>query len=303
MLPTIKNLTDFQALDLRHPAFIQATLTLMERYGLCGELRTPSNGSLPVVLVGTSHVIKFFPALFFEAHEREIKALVLLSHIKVPRLVAQGEHEGWRFVVMSQLAGASLKTLWPELSAHERQALGFETGQLLHEMHQLTLAPQEQGAWQSFLTEQNEKCVEHQRSKGTSEHWLAQIPAFLARVSLPQGPICFLHTEIMQEHVFAQKTNTALELTGFIDFEPSMRGHAEYDFASVGLFLSRGEPTILRSFFAGYGNLSEAASSEFKRRIMAYTLLHRYSRLKWYLEFMPSVETLEEAAQKWWAID
>jgi hygromycin-B 7''-O-kinase len=36
---------------------------------------------------------------------------------------------------------------------------------------------------------------------------------------------------------------------------------------------------------------------------MAYALLHRYSRLAWYLEFMPTggAETLDDLARRWWA--
>jgi len=39
-----------------------------------------------------------------------------------------------------------------------------------------------------------------------------------------------------------------LSFSGFVDFEPSMIGAPEYDFAAVGIFLSSGNPNALRSF-------------------------------------------------------
>jgi len=92
------------------------------------------------------------------------------------------------------------------------------------------------------------------------------------------------------------------QFAGFIDFEPSMFGPCEYDFASVGLFVTAGDPAALKSFFTGYGNLEESRRVDFRRRIMAYTLLHRYSNLNWYLQFMPKAERLEDLADLWWGI-
>jgi len=35
---------------------------------------------------------------------------------------------------------------------------------------------------------------------------------------------------------------------------------------------------------------------------MAFALLHKFSNLKWHLEFMPQADLLEELAEKWWAV-
>ena len=95
--------------------------------------------------------------------------------------------------------------------------------------------------------------------------------------------------------------NDELKFQGFIDFEPSRLGAAEYDFASVGVFLTSGNKQALRAFFEGYRILELASTKNFKRRVMAYTLLHQYSNLKWYLEFMPVADTLDELSELWWA--
>jgi hypothetical protein len=50
-----------------------------------------------------------------------------------------------------------------------------------------------------------------------------------------------LHTEIMREHLLVTPHADGWSLSGLFDFEPAMRGAREYEFASVGLFVSRGD--------------------------------------------------------------
>ena len=59
----------------------------------------------------------------------------------------------------------------------------------------------------------------------------------------------FLHTEFMLEHVFVDPNR--LTIKGLIDFEPSTRGMAEYDFGGVPIFMAQGDPQLLRAFLRG----------------------------------------------------
>ena len=73
---------------------------------------------------------------------------------------------------------------------------------------------------------------------------------------------------------------------GLFDFAEAITGPREYEFASVGLFVSEGEPRLLRAFLDGYG-LAEAERAGLPERLLAYTLLHRYAHLPWYMERIP----------------
>ncbi|MEV6906605.1 hypothetical protein [Amycolatopsis sp. NPDC051071] len=90
-----------------------------------------------------------------------------------------------------------------------------------------------------------------------------------------------------------------LRLAGLFDFEPAMRGAAEYDFVAVGLFVSGGDKDFLRRLLSGYGVTPD---EEFSRRCLAYALLHVYSNFTWYLRVLPAPEepTLESLARAWW---
>ncbi len=92
--------------------------------------------------------------------------------------------------------------------------------------------------------------------------------------------------------------------TGVLDFEPAMIGSREYEFASVGMFASVSDAGFLRALLLAYGFRQDELDHTLRRRFMAYTLLHRYSHLGWYLRRMPpgpGVESLEALADEWWA--
>ena len=252
-------------------------------------------------------VVKFFAPLFAAGFAAEVAALKFLAPVATlsPRLIEAGSIDGWNYVLMTQLRGCSLKQSWPGLSAQEQRLACFNVGSALRTIHALPVDGQKVTAsgWSDFLGVQLRGCVERQERLGLDAAIVRQIDSFLARVDLHERDRqVFLHTEVMRDHVFFERSARSLAFSGFIDFEPSMIGCAEYDFAAVGIFLSCGDAHALRAFFAGYGSLPAVNSREFRRRIMAYTLLHKYSNLCWYLEFMPRASSLDELADLWWAV-
>lgn len=61
-----------------------------------------------------------------------------------------------------------------------------------------------------------------------------------------------LHTEVMSDHLLVAPD---LELSGLVDFEPAMRGAAEYEFVATGVFLTRGDLEAHEALLHVYSNL------------------------------------------------
>jgi hygromycin-B 7''-O-kinase len=307
MLPQVFSVDQYRALDLRDPAFAAAATSILADLRLpAGDITFPEDGSSPVTLVGGQRVIKFFAPPFIEAFRAEKSALLFLRPLGslAPALEAEGTIDAWSYVVMNRLPGSSLKKLLPSLTEQERYRACFQVGQSLRTIHELSVSVRELEIvnWAEFMDAQGSACVNRQQKLGLRPDLLRQIEPFLQSVQLqPTGPPSFLHTEVMRDHVFFDRHGARLEFSGFIDFEPSMVGEREYDFAAVGIFLCSGDAEALKAFFEGYGNV-DAVNEGFRRRILAYALLHKYSNLNWYLKFMPDGATLEELAAKWWAI-
>jgi hygromycin-B 7''-O-kinase len=280
---------------------------LLARHGLQRAPRQRyDSGSLPVYALGDDHVLKLFPP--YEQAHADVEARVLAAvhgalPIPTPRLVAAGSHEGWPYVLMTQLRGRRLIDAWPSLSVAERDRAADTLGEALAALHAIDTAPLADlpPRWETFVVQQRASALERQSRRGLDAAWLAQIDGFLQRWMPPPAPhTVLLHTEVMREHL----TVDGGRLTGLFDFEPAMLGAAEYEFASVGLFVACGEARVLRRVLLAYGYAPSALDEALSCRFMAHALLHRYSHLRWYLQRIPAdgAVTLEQLATRWWPL-
>ncbi|MGW5702132.1 phosphotransferase family protein [Amycolatopsis japonica] len=270
-----------------------------------GEAVPFTEGSLPVYAVGDDLVLKLFPPVHLGELPTERTMLEVLHGklpIPTPAVHEAGERDGWGYVLMERLRGETLKDAWPKLSTEDKHRLAPELGEALAALHSLrdprldVLGPPD---WAAFVAEQRAKVVEHHRRTGLDESWIAQIPAFLDSVELGSPPAVPLHTEFMRDHLMVTHDGGRPRLTGLFDFEPAMRGAAEYDFVAVGLFVSGEDKDFLRRLLTGYG---AEPDEDFSRRCLAYALLHVYSNFTWYLGVLPAPEepTLEHLSRAWW---
>ncbi|MFJ9814519.1 aminoglycoside phosphotransferase family protein [Streptomyces sp. NPDC101151] len=276
---------------------------LCARLGLAGAPLTRfPDGSQPVYAVGDEHVLKLFPKAAAADGIAEGRVLAHLQGrlpVPTPQVHDFGAYEnGWRYVLMSRLHGENLAHTWARVPRSHQERLVTEIGETLAELHSLgpdpladVLGP---GDWGAFVDRRSAGAVAQQRARGLPAAWLEQIPDFLASVALPRAPHrSLLHTEVMRQHFLVDPDGR--HLTGLFDFEPAMIGDRAYDFVGVGLFVTRGDPHLLARLAGAYGRVFEPAE------LLAYTLLHVYSDLPWYMRELgtPAEETLPSLAQAW----
>lgn len=268
-------------------------------------------GSFPVFAAGREHVLKLYPPRHAEEGEQErtvLKQIYGALPVATPAVVADGDVDGWRYLVMDRVPGTPLDRVWPSLSPEDQTGLAAQAGRLLAALHAINTrdssAPRPY--WPDFVREQASRCVETQRGFGTPQWCLDQIPQFLETAALDvDAPPVFLHTEIMRAHILAEASPSGWSLTGLIDFEPAMIGAAEYEFAAVGLFLTCGNARALQALLRAYGWPDSDVGLPLQRRFLAYALLHRYSNMRRFLENLAPprpTTTLDELAAWWWAL-
>ncbi len=307
MLPLVETDEEWDAVVPDETVMRPGAEDLCGRLGLGGVplVRFPE-GSQPVYAVGDDHVLKLFPAASAMDGVAEGRVLAHVQGrlpVATPQVRESGAYEnGWRYVLMSRLRGEGLAHAWPRIPQADRERLASEVGDMLAALHSLDPEPLTDvlgpGDWGAFVDRQREGAVERQRRRGLPDVWLEQIPGFLASVPLPREPQrVLLHTEVMQQHLLVDPDGW--RLTGFFDFEPAMIGHRAYDFVGAGLFVTRADPRLLRRLLASYGH--GFAPDE----LLAYTLLHVYSNLPWYMRELgvPSDATLGSLADAWFGRD
>ncbi len=311
MFPDVETAEAWDALRLDDARLRPGVDAICARHRLGAEpIRRFSTGTLPVYALGKRWVLKLFPPLDRQAAQAEERALTAVEGrlpIPTPRIHGVGELDGWRYVLMTQLEGQLLSDTWPDIPGHDRDRFATELGETLAALHTIdpTTLDGLQVDWPAFLLRQRESAVERQRTRGLAAHWLTQIPEFLdAWMPEADGPRALLHTELMREHLLVAPRDNRWALTGLFDFEPAMVGAPEYDLASVGLFVSAGDPRLFGRTLYAYGRSDAIGDDAFARRLLAYTLLHRYSNLPWYMQRMPpdpGQVDLDALAQRWFA--
>lgn len=304
------------------PALDRLVRDLAARWGLAraGEPVRFESGSLPVFALGPLHVIKLFPDWEREHAQTESRVLRAIdgrTPIPTPRVLALDAVEGRRpgggaplaavALLMSRIVGEPLTSAWSRLAPADRERVAAQLGEGVRVLHGLDTTPLADlpPHWPDFIAAQRASATERQRARKLDPAWCALVEPFLQRWMPPAPPrLALLHTELMRDHVFVAEGPRGWQLAGLIDFEPAMVGAPEYEFASAGLFVAEGDPAFLRALLLAYGYAPAEIGAALQARLMAWTLLHRYSNLRWYLERLPvpGAATLEALAARWWAL-
>ncbi|MEM7261822.1 MAG: aminoglycoside 3'-phosphotransferase/choline kinase family protein [Planctomycetota bacterium] len=303
VLPPITNDDQLDEVHADAELCTRAIAAFATREGLEGSVTFFEEGSAIVGRVGDGIVKMFAP---YDTEHADTEARVL-RHLEgrlpcpTPAVLGRATFDDWSVVSMSALDGVPLSRVWSDLSETEKEELCKSMGATTRALHDLPVEPVADlpPDWKTFIQAGPERCLERQRRFKLPPHWIEQIEPYLASVELPETQPVLLHTELMREHFLVAERNGTWALTGLIDFEPSMVGHPEYDFSSVGLFITDANPRLIAAFARGYDLQPDA---DLPRRCLAYTLLHRYACLPWYLERLPSdgLTTLDQLAESWW---
>ena len=233
-------------------------------------------GTVLVALLGSTRVLKLYPPFLRDHFEFECAALARLGgqlSVPTPVLLQTGEHQGWPWLLMTQLAGEPLTAVWPGLTEAQQCALLFDLGALAAEVHALPVGNMARHAprWSDFLAGQRTRCAARQQRTGLPPHLLEQLEAFL-NGELPQGPDAILTGEYTPMNLLARQGG----LCGMFDFGDGLVGPREYDWLGPLCFLAAGNAARCSAFLGGYGATLNAAQ---RLALLRLLLLHRYSNL------------------------
>lgn len=295
-LPPNPTPAELDALTDEPARWLPVLETMAGRHGLQG-LQPPSSST---VLVGLAEraVIKLYPP-FLRDHFAFERAALAQVHgrlsLPTPELLAEGEHEGWPYLVMSRLPGRTLEHGWAGCSEADKRALLHSIGRVAAELHALPVAPMQAVAprWPEFLRGQRERCEARQRRTGLPPHLLDQLGAFL-QGPVPEGPDVMLTGEFTPFNLLAE----GARLSGMIDFGDGLVGPREYDWLGPLCFFVEGQAARAEAFFAGYGL---PVPRDRRDALLRLLLLHRYSHLPAQMQ-MPLWHTASdftELARRW----
>lgn len=312
VLPPFATVAEFEQAPRTLEVYGPALREICRRQGLpYRQPRLFAEASAVVAAVAERFVIKLFFSADADHATTERAVLAFLGGIEdvpAPWLLGHGELEGWSYVVMELLPGQPLSELWDELSFEAQRDMMGQLARLARALHDAE--PAELGLpwppWDTFLRGQVEGCLGHHQATGLAAEWCRQIPDFVAGLELterPEASCRLLHTELMPAHVLVEPAVGGLAIAGLIDFEPAMVGHRDYEWGAVAIFFARGRPGLLGELLRAYGYRPGELDARLQAELLGYLLLHRYSRLPWYLEIMPPPkgDRLSDLAATWFS--
>ncbi|WP_436152545.1 aminoglycoside phosphotransferase family protein, partial [Bosea sp. LjRoot90] len=122
-------------------------------------------GTNLVVDLNGSFVLKLFPPLYRSQFVSERATLRLLDgklSVPIPQVIAEGERDGWSYLIMSRLHGIVGSEAWPTLAESQKERVLRQVGQAIAEVQSVT--PGElstvEPSWPSFITKQVAGCIE-----------------------------------------------------------------------------------------------------------------------------------------------
>ncbi len=288
LLPAVETLEDYRPLYRQDAPWRPAVETICDRHGLdVGSLRRGDHGS-HVVFRTDRRWIKLFAPLWRRSHQREHLGLVRAAELAVPSIVAEGEIEGWPYLVLTHVEGVRAGDVVAGLPDAEAEFLAAAMGEWMARLHALPTHGLDDitDDWPAFVARQRAGCIAHHRQGDATEPWLEQIAAWLETAPPPhepESPPVLLHADLTDDHFLLRERAGCWEIAGVIDFGDAMVGHAPYEFAAPCVFFFQRRPAPRRAMLRAYGL---EPTSELSAKITAYTMLHKYGRFAQYLRFL-----------------
>lgn len=314
ILPKIDSYEEFERVKQKINILEDAAKKIIHHHKLPDlPLVTFSEGTNIVYSYGNNQVIKIYPPFHQKQYQSE---RLVLQHVhnklpvKTPALQHYGEFSGWPYIVMSQLDGTLLETLWEEMDRANKKIILSELGTLIKEVHALPTEELEviDSHWEQFIEKQIINCVKQHQSKQLPEELLQQIPNFLDSIKpiLPKisRPV-ILTGEYTPMNILVKQTEGVWHIDGLIDFGDAMLGLPEYDLLGPGTFLAQGDKMLLKTFLIAYGYTKAELTKYLSQQLTALMLLHQYSNLNVQIRiegWKSKVKTIQDLEDLVWGL-
>lgn len=253
-----------------------------------GILAPYQTGTNLVVDLDGNFVLKLFPPLYTSQFVSERATLRLLDgklSVPIPRIIAEGERDGWSYLIMTRLHGILGSVAWPALAEPQKERVLREIGRTIADVQ--SVAPGELSAieptWPDFIARQVAGCIDRHRRQGLASGLLSDLEELLQDVpgTVPlYAPPVILTGEWIPENFLLVEDLGQWRLAALIDFGDVMTGWREYDLLGPSAFMCAGLPNRVRSFLEGYGLEPKALGAEMRRRLLMLMVLHRASDLR-----------------------
>ncbi|MCK1428051.1 aminoglycoside 3'-phosphotransferase/choline kinase family protein [Bradyrhizobium sp. 87] len=285
-LPHLADAASFRAFRADPPRWLPIALDIARSHDL--DASAPhvfATGTNLVVGLGDRLILKIFPPLLRAQFVSEHGSLAQLAgriDLPIPEIVAEGERDGWPYLIITRLAGTLGSEVWPSLPEAQKERVLRQIGETIAAVQRAPLGSlaQIQPRWDDFMRAQMQGCKARHTRLGLAPKFLAGLDDLLrdaaALIPMDASPVILIG-EYIPENFLLARHDDQWSLAGLFDFGDVLAGWRDYDLLGPSAFMAPGRPGRVRNLLEGFGY----AKLDFalKRRLMALMLLHRASDL------------------------
>lgn len=263
--------------------WLPAAIDIARSHGCsCAAPQVFATGTNLVVALDDRLILKIFPPLLRTQFVSERGALAQLAgrlHLPIPEIVAEGERDGWPYLIITRLDGVLGSEVWPELAEAQKQRVLRQIGETIAAVQAaplgalIALEPR----WDAFMRKQIAGCRARHQRLGLAPKFLAGLDDLLrdAEKLIPMhAPPVILTGEYIPENFLMACRDGQWSVAGLFDFGDVRAGWRDYDLLGPSAFMAAGNPARMRSLFEGFGYSRADVTFTLKRRLMALMLLH-----------------------------
>jgi hygromycin-B 7''-O-kinase len=277
MLPPIPDIDAWRILRRDRTTQRPAFEAIATRHGQPVNELAPLDKGTHLVWATPRSVIKLFAPLWPEDARQETALLEMVTGtaLPAPQLEAQGEVDGWPYVVMSRVHGEHIGDAWRTLDDGGRSRLAAHLGEAMAALASLPPQPLRARAisQDALIAERMERIFTDQRDRGGDDALEEELRTFLAELPplMPSAAVV-LHADLTNDNVLV----VGDRVTGIIDFADAFVGPWAYELAAPACFVTRGNPAGRDAMLRGRG---VEPTAEVIAAIRAWAVLHRYGHM------------------------
>jgi hygromycin-B 7''-O-kinase len=283
-LPSLADYESYRAWRTETSQCLPIALDIARGHGLSpAEPHIFATGTNLVVALDARLILKIFPPMLRSQFISERGSLLQLRgrlSLPIPEIVAEGERDGWPYLVITRLDGIVGSDVWPALLEAQKERVLGEIGAVIAEVQRapsgalLDIEPR----WDVFMRQQMAGCHARHERLGLHRRFLDGLDDLLRDAAIPLDPPPVILTgEYIPENFLLAEDRGQWRVAGLFDFGDVKTGWGEYDLLGPSAFMAAGRPRRVRSLFDGFGYARAEVSFALKRRLMALMLLHSAS--------------------------
>ncbi|HEY7845324.1 MAG TPA: aminoglycoside 3'-phosphotransferase/choline kinase family protein [Bradyrhizobium sp.] len=285
-LPSVADYGSYRVWRTEVSSWLPVALDIARGHGLvCTAPHVFATGTNLVVALDARLILKIFPPMLRSQFVSERGALSVLHgrlSLPIPEIVAEGERDGWPYLVVTRLEGALGSEVWPSLPEDQKERVLAQIGATIAEVQRappgalLDIEPR----WDVFMRGQIAGCRARQERLGLAPKFIDGLDDLLrdaAELIPMNAPPVILTGEYIPENFLLANDGGAWRLAGLIDFGDVQTGFGDYDLLGPSAFMAAGRPRRVQNLFERYGYSRADIDFALKRRLMALMLLHRAS--------------------------